>query len=814
MLAMLLTGYSAYALIPVRGSIPAPPNSVRPDDPFSFASYQAREQYGSAPLLYGHTPYSRPLLVEEFVTDSVTGKRKAEYKRYALRQGHRVMEAAVPGAKLGHSGSARLSAADSALNSRALERGGDAYLVRGYTTSYRLTPELDMWFPRITSRDERDLVSYNDWLGMTPSTMTHVEVSEAVDSAGNPVGRMNADGKREKTASYRPTYLQNLQFMLSYQIGYMYLRYLMWNFSGRQNDIPSQGEVEHGNFITGIPVIDNAMLGAEEALPPSAGRDNPGRNRYYMLPLILGIIGIVGRCRSGYTGQASCAVIAFLFIMTGVAIVVYLNQSPGEPRERDYVYAGSFYAFCIWIGLGVLAVCDLIVWATRRKGLMAPIAATVVCMVVPGILAAQNWDDHDRSHRTMARDIGWNYLQSVLPNAIIINYGDNDTFPLWFNQEVDGVRPDVRIMNTSYLGAEWYIDEMKTKANDAPGVPFTLPRSKYTYTNDIIPIFNVVDRPLELKEAIDFIRSEDPRTKYDLGDGHLVDYLPNNRFALPVNKDNAIASGIVKESDRDLMVDTIYLELPKRTIDKSEMMLLDMLAHFDWKRPIHFTQVYILQSLGLLNYLQFDGYSYRLVPIYTPNRSVHEIGRIDPDYITPLLTETFRYGNIADPRTYADYFIQYNLSASKARESFARAAKEYVFRGDSIQAIRLLDMGLEKLPPQQIRYTDANTFPFIEGYYMAGAPDKGDSLLMSYARNLMQYIDYYLDFQGIQGDMVTQTIIDKMQSLDRLYYLAAYMGRQDVLAQLNDYYRTLGIYENELIHPDLSTPSDSVQIPE
>ena len=274
------------------------------------------------------------------------------------------------------------------------------------------------------------------------------------------------------------------------------------------------------------------------------------------------------------------------------------------------------------------------------------------------------------------------------------------------------------------------------------------------------------------------------------------------------------ASGIVKEADRDLMVDTIYMELPKRAIDKSEMMLLDMLAHFDWKRPIHFTQVYTLQSLGLLDYLQFDGYTYRLVPIYTPCRNVQEIGRVDPDYVTPLLTETFRYGNLSDPRTYADHTIQHTLSASKARESFARAAKEYVFRGDSTQAIRLLDMGLEKLPPQQIRYTDANTLPFIEGYYMAGAPDKGDGLLMSYARNLMQYIDYYLDFQGIQGDMVTQTLIDKMQSLDRLYYLAAYMGRQDVLAQLNDYYRTLGIYENELIHPDLSTPSDSVQIPE
>ena len=376
------------------------------------------------------------------------------------------------------------------------------------------------------------------------------------------------------------------------------------------------------------------------------------------------------------------------------------------------------------------------------------------------------------------------------------------------------MRPDVRIMNTSYLGAEWYIDELKTKANDAPGIPFTLPRSKYTYTNDMLPIENIVDRPLELKEAIDFIRNEDPRTKLVLSNGSKIDYLPSNRFALPVNKDNAIASGIVKEADRDLMVDTIYMELPKRAIDKSEMMLLDMLAHFDWKRPIHFTQVYTLQSLGLLDYLQFDGYTYRLVPIYTPCRNVQEIGRVDPDYVTPLLTETFRYGNLSDPRTYADHTTQHTLSASKARESFARAAKEYVFRGDSTQAIRLLDMGLEKLPPQQIRYTDANTLPFIEGYYRAGAPDKGDGLLMSYARNLMQYIDYYLDFQGIQGDMVTQTLIDKMQSLDRLYYLAAYMGRQDVLAQLNDYYRTLGIYENELIHPDLSTPSDSVQIPE
>lgn len=487
MLAMLLTGYSAYALIPVRGSIPAPPNSVRPDDPFSFASYQAREQYGSAPLLYGHTPYSRPLLVEEFVTDSVTGKRKAEYKRYALRQGHRVMEAAVPGAKLGHSGSARLSAADSALNSRALERGGDAYLVRGYTTSYRLTPELDMWFPRITSRDERDLVSYNDWLGMTPSTMTHVEVSEAVDSAGNPVGRMNADGKREKTASYRPTYLQNLQFMLSYQIGYMYLRYLMWNFSGRQNDIPSQGEVEHGNFITGIPVIDNAMLGAEEALPPSAGRDNPGRNRYYMLPLILGIIGIVWMCRSGYTGQASCAVIAFLFIMTGVAIVVYLNQSPGEPRERDYSFLGSFLAYAIWIGAGAVALgrAGLLLaerFSRRRGILLTGIAAGLALpFFTVFLMLAENIDDHDRSGRRVARSAAVNILNSLDRDAIIFVDGDNATFPLWYAREVEGVRRDVTVINLSYLSSPRYAATLLEAWDGSRPVPSTFSAGDMLY---------------------------------------------------------------------------------------------------------------------------------------------------------------------------------------------------------------------------------------------------------------------------------------------------------------------------------------------
>ena len=768
---MILVGYSSYASVTIRAAANPPMNSNNPNNPHALLSLLNRDQYGDRPLLYGAQYSAPPEGVKE---------KKVWY----------------------------------------LDEDGK-YKTATVLTGYTHAPEFMQLFPRMWNYSKGEK-AYKEWAAYRTKTETLRDDKGEVlrDAQGRPMRGETLDfgRKRAYTDSYgetrtvtEPTFWENVHFFFNYQLSYMYWRYFMWNFVGRQSDIqPSRTTITDGNWLSGIRWIDEKYVGPQDNLPREIA-ENKGRNTYYFLPFLLGLIGLVYQLNRD---QRNFSIVLWLFVMMGIALVFYFNTSPGEPRERDYVYAGSFYAFSIWIGFGVLALRDLIARLSKRDNVATAAAATVVAMSVPAILAAQNWDDHDRSHRTIARDIGWNYLQSVLPNAIVINYGDNDTFPLWFNQEVDGVRPDVRIMNTSYLGAEWYIDELKTKANDAPGIPFTLPRSKYTYTNDMLPIENIVDRPLELKEAIDFIRNEDPRTKLVLSNGSKIDYLPSNRFALPVNKDNAIASGIVKESDRDLMVDTIYLELPKRTIDKSEMMLLDMLAHFDWKRPIHFTQVYILQSLGLLNYLQFDGYSYRLVPIYTPNRSVHEIGRIDPDYITPLLTETFRYGNIADPRTYADYFIQYNLSASKARESFARAAKEYVFRGDSIQAIRLLDMGLEKLPPQQIRYTDANTFPFIEGYYMAGAPDKGDSLLMSYARNLMQYIDYYLDFQGIQGDMVTQTIIDKMQSLDRLYYLAAYMGRQDVLAQLNDYYRTLGIYENELIHPDLSTPSDSVQIPE
>ena len=770
---MILVGFSSYASMTIRAAVNPPMNSNNPNNPHALLAVLNRDQYGSRPLLYGPY-YSAP--PESLVEKEIT----------YLDENGRYKKVKVP-------------------------------------SHYTHAPEFMHLFPRIwdSNKGER---AYKQWAAYRTSVeVARDENGEVVrDEQGRPVRQEVLDfgRKRVYTDSYgdtrtvvEPTFAENLYFFFNYQLSYMYWRYFLWNFVGRQSDIqPVSSTIADGNWLSGIRWIDEKYVGPQDGLPREVA-ENKGRNTYYFLPFLLGLIGLLYQLNRD---PRNFSIVMWLFIMTGIALVFYFNTSPGEPRERDYVYAGSFYAFSIWIGFGVLALRELFARIARRDNTAVTAAATVVGLCVPAILAAQNWDDHDRSGRYMARDIGWNYLQSTLPNSIIINYGDNDTFPLWNNQEVYGVRPDVRIMNTSYLGGEWYIDEMKTRANEAPGVPFSLPKSKYTYTNDYVPIIEAVDRATDIREVIDFIRSEDPRSKTALVDGSLTDYIPCRRIALPVNKENAIASGIVAEKDRDLMVDTVYLNLKGSALAKNELMLLDILANFDWKRPIYLTQVYILQNLGLMDYLQFDGYAYRLVPILTPVRSAYEIGRVDPDYAAPLLRDTFRYGNLADPKVYCDYFIQYNLAASHAREAFARVAKELLVQGRVEEGVELLDLGLEKLPTSQIRFTDANTYPFLEAYYAASAmgvpeaAEKGDALLREYARTLIEYIEYYFRFEGLQGDMISNELDAKLDELGNVYYLASYAGRREIVAELNGYYRTLGVPEEHLLDAG-TTPADSTQ---
>ncbi len=757
---MIMLGFSSYASVTIRASVNPPMNSNNPDDPMALLSMLNRDQYGNRPLLYGAS-YAAPV---ESYTEKEFYHYNAEKKQYEKRT------------------------------------TVDDYV---YPDKFKhLFPR--MWNYMKKERDYKPWAAYRTKMDFVRDEQGNI----LYDEKGKPqrqevldFGRKVSyyDGESRRTI-VEPTFLENLNYFFSYQLNYMYWRYFLWNFVGRQDDIQAdEVTITNGNWLTGIKFIDSAYLGPQDNLPREM-ENNKARNTYFLLPFLLGIIGLIYQLNRD---PRNFTVVMWLFVMMGIALVVYFNSSPGEVRERDYVYAGSFYAFCMWIGLGVLALYDLLTKALKKNHTAAAAVATVVAMSVPSILCAQNWDDHDRSHRTFARDMGYNYLSSIVEkegvSPIIVNYGDNDTFPLWFNQEVDGVRPDVRIMNSSYLDGEWYVDEMKCKANDAEGIPFSLPSHKYTFTNDWVPVNSQIDRVVDAKQVMEFVRSDDRRTKMDLGYGEPADYLPTKRIALPVDKDAAIASGIVAEKDRNLMVDTVYININASSLSRSELMLLDMLTHFDWKRPIYFTQVYVLQKFGLLDYLQFDGYAYRFVPILTPYKDSWSIGRIDADYAYDKLMQTFRYGNLSNPKVYVDYFTQYNLQVSRAREAFARVAREYIKQGNSKRAEELLDRGLEVLPTEQIRFSEANTFPFIECYYDLGLNEKGDALLLAYGDNLIDYIEYYLLFEGVQGDLVADIMYDKLDELSRLYYLAAYYNREDVVYGINEYYRTLGAEDKDLI---------------
>ena len=583
-----------------------------------------------------------------------------------------------------------------------------------------------------------------------------------------------------RTVNYRgqqytvPTAGQNLRFFFNYQLNFMYWRYFLWNFVGRQSDEQSFGQITDGQWLSGIEPIDAVYLGPQDNLP-SEMANNKGRNKYYFLPFILGIIGLIYQLNRD---PKNFTVVMWLFIMMGVALVVYFNTPPSEPRERDYVYAGSFYAFCIWIGLGVMCVRDWIARLAKRDNLTVTAVATAICSCVPILLGAQNWDDHDRSHRYVARDIGYNFLMTCLPNSIIMNYGDNDTFPLWYNQEVEGIRPDVRIMNMSYLASSWYAEEMKYRYNESAPVPISLPLHKYVFTeNDYVEVVEVLEEPKTVKQVIDFVRSDDPRSRLPLADNSLVDFIPTKTLLLPVNKENAVACGIVKPEDAHLMVDTITIKLGN-AIDKSQLLLLDILSNFDWNRPLYFTTPSLVSKLGLQDYLQFDGIAYRLVPIKTPYIDPWNVGRIDPDVMYENLMHVYRYGNVADPRVYVDSYVNYNFDVNNIRIAFARLAAILADRGEKDKAVEVLDYGLEVMPVSQFRYTYQYA-PYIRAYYIAGAIDKGDALFDSYADNLEEYVDYFMSFPSRKQYLVENELTEKLTILAELYRIADDFNRPD-----------------------------------
>ena len=572
---------------------------------------------------------------------------------------------------------------------------------------------------------------------------------------------MNGRGKPVRGAQHKkPTFIDNLTFFFDYQLNWMYWRYFMWNFAGRQNEIhsPSPGDLFQGNWESGISFIDEFRLG-DQSDAPAYLKENKGKNHYYMLPLLLGIIGVFFQFSRDKRGTW---VTFLLFFMTGIAIVIYLNQPPYQVRERDYAYAGSFYAFSIWIGLAVLAICSVVWRFLDRKPAMpassryiAASAVSVLCLGVPVLMAQQNWDDHDRSNRRTAVEMAKNYLNSVGENGILITHGDNDTFPLWYAQEVEGVRTDVRICNTSLLGTDWHIDQMKYACNESAPLPLTVGLEQYLYgTNEFIYIYDTRDAVIPISTVMDVFKH--PEAKLPLSSGRKVDYIMSRRISVPVNKENVIKYGILPEKYADMIPDEIVLTISKDKdyVSKPELFMLDLLSNYQWDRPINFLNLGGDLNVGIKEYLMYEGFSSKLVPVKNRTRQT-EIGFADPDDIYHKMNEVYTW----DALKRTDYFVDYqNLytfcGVMSQRGLFVNAAKEMMKAGHPDRAIELLDKCQECVPdsiyPLDMSYlgfiNERNVLEMIALYYGNGAPDKGLELADRFVDELMVSAKFYLQY--------------------------------------------------------------------
>ena len=560
-------------------------------------------------------------------------------------------------------------------------------------------------------------------------------------------------GKRVVGAEHKmPTFFQNLSFFFDFQMNWMYWRYFMWNFAGRQNDIhsPSPGDRFAGNWESGIPLIDFRLGDQSDA--PDYLKNNKGKNHYYMLPLILGLIGIFFQFARDKRGSW----LNFLmFFMTGIAIVIYLNQPPYQVRERDYAYAGSFYFFSVWIGLAVAAIYS---WVeekmdSRRSAPVAASVITVLCLGVPALMAAENWDDHDRSNRYTAVEMAKNYLNSVGPNGILVTHGDNDTFPLWYAQEVENVRPDVRIANTSLLGTDWHIDQMKYAMNESAPLDLTVGPRQYLYgTNEFVYIYDTRDTALYISDVMNIFKH--PKAKLPLTSGKMVDYIMSRKLIVPVNKENVLKYGILDKKYADMIPDEIVLTIPKGKdyLTKPELFMLDLISNYNWDRPINLLSMGGDINIGIKEYLMYEGFSYKFVPVKNQTKST-DIGFADPEDLYYKVKNVFTW----DALKRKDYFVDYQnfytfCGVLSQRNLFTNVAKEMLKIGDKERAVEILDMCQECVPeenfPLDVTYLGFSNeymiLEMIETYFMADADEKALDLAKRFVEELFVSTEFFL----------------------------------------------------------------------
>ena len=715
---MLMIGYSSYAVIVIRSAANPPMDQNSPEDVFTLGSYLSRDQYGDSPLLYGQAYTSQ-------VAYDVDGNM------------------CVPKHKEG--------AAIWQRKEKASKGEKDSYFVVSHKD--KIIYAQNMLFPRMHSSDHAG--AYENWMGGVEGTQV------PYDRCGEPV------------MVKMPTQMENIRFFLSYQCNFMYWRYFMWNFAGRQNDIQGNGEPEHGNWITGISFIDDWMLGDQSKMPAEL-KANKGHNVFYCLPLLLGLIGLFWQAWRGQRGIRQFWVVFFLFFMTGLAIVLYLNQTPQQPRERDYAYAGSFYAYAIWCGLGVLAIYDMLKKKIKGNDVAVAGIVGVACLLVPIQMASQTWDDHDRSGRYTCRDFGQNYLMTLQDkgNPIIFTNGDNDTFPLWYNQETEGVRTDARVCNLSYLQTDWYIDQMKRPAYDSPSVPITWPRIDFcSGTNDYIEVKPGMkqqllefyrdypqearaafgDEPFELKNILKYwVRSKD-------SDTHII---PTDTLYITIDKEAVRRSGMMMASDT--IPDRMVISLAgKRAIYKKDLMMLEMLAQCNWERPL-----YVATTVGSDNYMNLgdnfvqEGLAYRITPF---NTKAPGAKNFDTEKVYNNVMNRFKWGGLDKPGLYIDETVM--RMCYTHRHLLAQLAMQLIAEGQNAKAEKVLRKAEKVLPEYNVPYTFlSGAADMARAYALIGKKADAARILNKVWADAKSYADYYLQLTGSrfmmsQNDVLRQLYI-------------------------------------------------------
>ena len=713
---MIVVGYSSYAVIVIRSSANTPMDQNSPEDIFTLGEYLGREQYGTRPLFYGQTYASKPAL-----------KPTEGGCVYDVEEGAPVYQ----------------------RKEKEHPDEKDSYEIVRHKTEYKYAQ--NMLFPRMYS--DAHAQAYEDWLGGVEGRQV------PYDQCG------------EMIMVKIPTQWDNIKFFFIYQLNYMYWRYFMWNFAGRQNDIQGQGEIEHGNWITGISFIDNMLIG-DQTLLPSELKNNKGHNVFYCLPLILGLIGLFWQAYKGEKGIQQFWIVFFLFFMTGLAIVLYLNQTPQQPRERDYAYAGSFYAFAIWIGLGVAAIAEYLSKKINEKP--AVILASVVCLLVPVQMVSQTWDDHDRSNRYTCRDFGQNYLNSVPEkgNPILFTNGDNDTFPLWYNQETEGVRTDVRVCNLSYLQTDWYIDQMRRPAYDSPSVPINWDRIDYVSGHNEA----VYVRPDAMPTILEFYKKNPEEAAKEFGDNpyelknileHWVrspkedlQMIPTDSIVIKLDKEAIKRSGMLTP---DSIPEYMHISLKgKRVLYKSELMMLEMLANTNWERPMYMAiTVGSDNHLNLTNNFLQEGLAYRITPFDNA-----KLGRrLDSEKMYDNLMKKFKFGGIDQPGIYIDENVM--RMCYTHRRIFTQLVGQLIKEGKKDKALAALDYAEKMIPAINVPYDWANgAFQMAESYYQLGQNEKANKIIDELANKSLEYMIWYLSLNDNQLAIASENFVYNASLLD------------------------------------------------